>query len=299
MTELPFVSIVVPVRNGEAVLGRCLESIQALDWPEDRRETIVVDNGSRDGTAGVASRYRVRLLREPRPGACVARNAGWRAAKGDLIAFTDCDCVVSTQWIRGLVASFDDPAVGGAGGHLAPAPPGGVIEEYIIAHDILSQERALRDELLSPPFLVTANAMYRRRVLEAIGGFDEFLTVNGEDADLAWRAQWAGSRIAFAPGAEVVHHHRSTLRGFMRQVASYGAGTTALFAKHRERFGYRRFTWKPPYYEILRGLILFPVKLATGRTRLERLEPILDVLGGVSFVAGKIRSSIRLRVWNV
>lgn len=299
MTEVPFVSIVVPVRNGASSIGRCLESLQALDWPADRREILVIDNGSTDGTVAIIKQHGFSPLIEPRRGAALARNRGWRAAKGDLVAFTDSDCRVSPGWIRGLTRVFDDPKVGGAGGRLAPAPPTGVIEEYIIAKDILSQERAMRDELLSPPFLVTANAMYRRQALEAVGGFDESLTVNGEDADLSWRVQWEGYRIQFAPEAEVVHHHRSALRAFMRQVSSYGAGTTYLFAKHRARFGLRRATWRAPYYEILRGLALSPVKLVTGRTRLERLWPILDVLGGISFVTGKIRASIRLRVWNV
>jgi len=299
MPDHPFISIVVPVRNGEAVIGQCLDSLLALEWPSDRREILVVDNGSTDSTASVVESRGITLLREPRRGAAIARNTGWRAARGDLVAFTDCDCRVSTGWLSHLASAFDDPAVAGAGGRLVPAPPRGVIEECIIAKDILSQERALRDELLSPPFLVTANAMYRRSVLQAVGGFDETLTVNGEDADLAWRIQWLGHRLEYVPEAEVVHAHRSTLRAFLRQVASYGAGTTHLFAKHRARFGFRRFTWKPPYVEILRGLVLTPVKLLTGRSRLERLQPVLDVLGGASFLTGKIRASIRLRVWNV
>lgn len=299
MTDVPFVSIVVPVRNGASSIGRCLESLQALDWPPGRREILVVDNASTDRTVAIIEQHGLFPLIEPRRGAALARNRGWRAARGELVAFTDSDCQVSSGWLRGLTRAFHDPKVGGAGGRLIPAPPAGVIEEYIIAKDILSQERAMQNELLSPPFLVTANAMYRRSALETVGGFDESLTVNGEDADLAWRIQWEGFRLEYLPEAEVIHHHRSAFRTFMRQVASYGEGTTYLFAKHRARFGYRRFTWKPPYYEILRGLALTPVCLVSGRTRLERLRPILDVLGGISFVTGKIRASIRLRVWNV
>jgi hypothetical protein len=85
----------------------------------------------------------------------------------------------------------------------------------------------------------------------------------------------------------------------LRQVASYGAGTTCLFAKHRKRFGYTRFTWRPPYYEILRGFALTPWALVTGRSALDRLRPLLDALGGLGFLYGKIKTSIRLRVWNV
>jgi cellulose synthase/poly-beta-1,6-N-acetylglucosamine synthase-like glycosyltransferase len=295
----PLISIVVPVRDGAAHIARCLESLLALDWPAERREIIVVDNASTDATAEIVRGLGVTPLREERRGAGIARNTGWRAARGELIAFTDCDCVASPRWLRLLVPTFEDAEVGGAGGRLVPSPPQSAVEEYIIAKDILSQERAMRDELLSPPFLVTANAMYRRAALEAVGGFDEWLTVNGEDADLAWRVQWGGWKLVYVPEAEVTHNHRSDVRGFMRQVRSYGAGTSYLFKKHRERFGFRRFTWRPPYWEILRGSALVPVRAITGKTRLERLAPVFDVLGGVSFLAGKIGTSIRLRVWNV
>lgn len=297
--SVPLVTIVVPARNAAGHLPRCLASLFALDWPPDRREIIVADNASTDATASVAASLGARVVREGRRGAGSARNAGWRAGSGDLVAFTDSDCIVSPGWLRGLAAAFGDPRVAVAGGPLVPDAPRTVIEEYIIAKDILSQERALRDDFCSPPFFVTANAMFRRTALEEAGGFDPALPVAGEDADLCWRLQWAGWTLAFVPEARVTHCHRARLRPFLRQVRSYGTGHTHLFAKHRARFGLTRLTWKPPYVEILRGAALAPIRLVTGRTRLERLSPALDVLGGLWFLSGKIGASLRLRVWNV
>lgn len=300
MSELPLISVVIPARNAAAHLGRCLESVQALDWPRERLEVIVVDNASTDDTVKIASAFEgVTVLAEQRRGAGLARNAGWRAAKGGLIAFTDSDCRPSPQWLQRLVPKFDNPEIGGAGGALIPDTPQTVVEEYIIAKDILSQERAMREEYVSPPFLVTANAMYRREALAQVEGFDEWLTVNGEDADLAWRIQWAGWKLDYVSEAEVVHSHRSTVRSFMRQVWSYGAGTSYLFKKHRTQLGYTRFTWWPPYLEVLKALFLIPFKLIFGKTPLERWTPMLDLLGGISFLRGKLVTSIKLRVWNI
>ncbi|MBN1477802.1 glycosyltransferase [Candidatus Sumerlaeota bacterium] len=299
MAEKPFISIVVPALNAAGQIGRCLESLHALGWPESRREIIVVDNASQDGTGEIAANLGATVIQERHPGVAAARNAGWRAARGELIAFTDSDCIASPQWLRLLAPAFDDPRVAGAGGRLTPDTPKTTVEEYIIAKDILSQERALRDELLSPPFLVTANAMYRRSVLEEMGGFDEWFAVAGEDADLAWRVQWAGHTLAHIPEAEVVHCHRATLRGLRRQTWSYGVGTTHLFKKHRERLGFRRMTLRGPYGEVLRGLVLTLPMLVLGRTRLARLTPLYDVLSGISHIRGKIGASIRLRVWNI
>ncbi len=299
MPAEPLISVVVPVRNGAAHLGRCLESLDALDWPRERLEIIVVDNASTDDSAAIASSHGARVIAEPQRGVARARNAGWRASRGDLIAFTDCDCIVSPRWLRALAPAFDDAEIGAAGGRLVPDTPKTVIEEYIIAKDILSQERAMRDDPISPPFLVTANAIYRRAVLDALGGFDDNFAIAGEDADLAWRAQWAGWRLRLIPEAEVIHCHRATLRGFMRQVRSYGAGTSHLFKKHRERLGFRRFTLREPYIEALRGLLLTPIKLITGRTRLERWMPLLDVFHSLGHLRGKLGASLRLRVWNV
>ncbi|HPB29909.1 MAG TPA: glycosyltransferase [Candidatus Sumerlaeota bacterium] len=291
--SLPGVSIVVPVRNGEALIGDCLESLCALDYPADVREIIVVDNGSTDATASVVSRYSVRLLSEPKTGASCARNTGWRAAVHDLVAFTDSDCVVNKEWLKNLVRNFTDDALGACGGALCPAPPRTVIEEYVIHKDILSQERALRDEPISPPFIVTASAMYRRRALEDVGGFDETMTLPCEDADLAWRVGWKGWRIGYDPDAVAVHRHRATLGGLLRQIRRYGAGSALLFIRHRRRFGYNSFTIWATWRELAVSLVKTPFALILGKDRLHRVIPLLDFLGAAAFLAGKIPMSLR------
>jgi cellulose synthase/poly-beta-1,6-N-acetylglucosamine synthase-like glycosyltransferase len=294
--NLPEVSIVVPVYNGAQHIAPCIENLLALDYPEEKREIIIVDNGSTDRTAEIASSYPVRLLSENRRGVACARNTGWRAAQFDLIAFTDCDCCAEKNWLSALVPHFEDATVGGCGGKLKPAKPHSLVEEYVIYKDILTQERAMRDEPISPPFIITANAMYRKSVLEEVEGFDESFTVAGEDADLSWRVAWKGYKIIYEPEANVVHHHRSTLWGLLMQVRAYGMGSSYLFWKHRRRLGYNSFIVHKTYRELVGSFFKAPFHLVFKRGRLKRLIPALDFLGGLFFLSGKITTSLKLRV---
>jgi cellulose synthase/poly-beta-1,6-N-acetylglucosamine synthase-like glycosyltransferase len=203
---------------------------------------------------------------------------------------------VDKNWIKELSKHFEDPHVGGCGGHLKPIPPRTVIEEYVIFKDILSQERALEDEPISPPFLITANAMYRKKALEAVGGFDENFTVNGEDADLSWRIVWKGYKIQYEPEALVHHNHRSTLVGLLRQIKSYGSGASYLFWKHHDKLGYGGFFISAPYKEMIVSLFKIPFSLIFGKGKLKRILPVLDFLGACFFLTGKIATSIKLRI---
>lgn len=288
------VSIVVPVFNGEAYISRCVESLLELDYPEEKREIIIVDNRSTDDTKNIIQKYPVRYLFEGKKGACCARNTGWKTATFDLIAFTDCDCVADKNWLKEIVIGFDDEMVGGCGGYLKPAPPKTVIEEYVIYKDILSQERAMRNESLSPPFIVTANAMYRKKILEEAGGFDETFIAAGEDADLSWRVAWKGYKILYEPNAIVNHYHRATLMGLLRQIRSYGAGGSYLFHKHHEKLGYKRYVSHQVYNELILSFIKIPYCLAFGKNRLERIVSILDFLGAFSYLSGKISASLKI-----
>ena len=94
VTRDPLVSVVVPARNAAATLERCLRSLLDLDYPRDRFEIIVADNGSTDGSRSILDRFggQVRVVEQPRPGPAAARNAGIRAAEGTVIALTDADC---------------------------------------------------------------------------------------------------------------------------------------------------------------------------------------------------------------
>jgi len=191
------VAVVVPARDAEKTLGACLDGLACQDLGEPFA-TIVVDNGSLDGTAAIAETHPLRpsVLRRPRgdgPGA--ARNDGWRAAEGaEVIAFTDADCAPAAGWLRSGLAADADVVQGRV------APPEGARRGPF--------DRTLWVSGPSPLF-ETANLFVRRSWLERLGGFREIVAHDGrpfgEDVDLGWRAVRAGARTAYADDALVEH----------------------------------------------------------------------------------------------
>src|SRR6188474_2967712 len=171
--DLPAVSVVVPVYNGQATLLPCLHSLLQLRYPADRMELIVVDNASTDATAAILEgvRDQLRVLREDKRGPAAARNRGIRAARGDCIALTDADCVVDPDWLAELVRPLADPEVGISGGRIRSVQPCNRIERF--GERIHDHRRALEE--LVPPYAISMNWASRRAVLLDVGLFDETL----------------------------------------------------------------------------------------------------------------------------
>lgn len=237
----PFVSVIVPVLNGEDTIKECVASLLSSSYPAERREILVVDNGSKDRTAEIVRAYPVTLIREERPGASHARNRGVEAADGEVLAFTDADCSVSSGWLRELVRGFDDESVGGVEGETLAYPPVTPIERYQAR--IGSHTHQVRSSSVFAPFMPTANVAFRREVFDRIGAFDtRFPAAGGEDIDFSWRfLEQTGLKLLYAPKAVVLHRHRSTVGGFFSQYMRYGRAQTILLAKYpgRVEWGWR------------------------------------------------------------
>jgi cellulose synthase/poly-beta-1,6-N-acetylglucosamine synthase-like glycosyltransferase len=211
--------VVVPVRNAAATIDACVTSLLALRYPSDRLEVIVVDNGSRDATASRLARYdgRVRVVDERRRGAGAARNAGVARAEGDVVAFTDADCVVDPEWLAHLVRPLADPRVGIAGGTILATLPANRVERF--GEEIHDHRRALEGQ--RPPYAITMSWASRREVLRDLGGFDErFLRC--QDIDLSYRAVRAGYELAYVAEAVVRHRNEATLRGLFAEGFVHG-----------------------------------------------------------------------------
>lgn len=221
--EPPSVSVIVPVRDGEDTIADCLDAILATDYPEDRRQILVVDNGSTDTTAPQIQSRPVRYLREPRPGVSNARNRGIAESTGEILAFVDADCVVVPQWLTELVRPFEDPEVGAVAGDLQHVPPTTAAERQ--ATRLLGNWQRFAFNS-NPAYPITANAAYRREVIERIGPFDPHMT-RAQDVELGLRfRERSNLRLAYAERATARHRNRSTQLGFFRQQLgwAYGAG---------------------------------------------------------------------------
>jgi GT2 family glycosyltransferase len=196
--EAPAVAVVVATRDRAARLAELLESLRGQTLARERFEVIVVDDGSRDGTAALlASADDVRVVtRAVGAGPAAARNEGWRVARASLVAFTDDDCVATPGWLEALVGA-------------CLARPGAIVQGRTAPRE---DER----DRLGPfsrslwvdggPYYQTCNIAYPRELLERLGGFDaDAFPFVGEDTDLAWRAIESGASVAYEPSA-VVHH---------------------------------------------------------------------------------------------
>ena len=236
----PFVSVIVPVLNGERTIKECIASLLGTDYPAELREILVVDNGSTDRTAEIVKSYPVRYLQKERRGTARARNRGVEVSKGELLVFTDADCIVSRGWLRALVQPYAERIVGGVAGEIVSYPPSTPAERYAARIRHLSPQLYLSRRLL--PFAVFANLSFRREVFDRIGLLDGEL-VQGDSTDFCTRFfRETDLRLAYASKAVVFHRHRKTAWELFQQQWSYGRGHALLYIKYRHEipWGWRQ-----------------------------------------------------------
>jgi cellulose synthase/poly-beta-1,6-N-acetylglucosamine synthase-like glycosyltransferase len=158
----------------------------------------------------------------------VARNAGVRAASGDLVLFCDADDVADPGWVRAMVAALEEsPLVGGR------LEPEALNDPRLLAwRSPPAQTRLPRAEGYLP-FAMGSNMGMRADVLRKLGGFDEDLDRSGEEPELCWRAHLAGEHLGFAPDAVVHYRLRPGLRPLLRQRRNWGMGSVDLYVRFR------------------------------------------------------------------
>ena len=227
------VSVVIATADRPGPLARCLAAVAVLEHPRDELEVIVVDDGGSGDLEPAVGGLPVRLLRRARGGPGAARNDGARAAEGELLAFTDDDCLPEPGWLRELCAAARDAAPGTmVGGRTVNALAGNRfaetsqhIQDLVYAHYNRDPERAR--------FFATNNLAVPRDVFLELGGFDvATFPFASEDRDLCDRWRASGRGLRSAPGAVVRHAHDLDLRGFVRQHFAYGRGAARY---HRAR----------------------------------------------------------------
>jgi GT2 family glycosyltransferase len=228
----PLISVVVCSYNGARTIRETLDGLARLDYP--RYEVIVVDDGSTDETAAIAGEYEVRTLSGPNRGLSHARNVGWRAARGDIVAYIDDDAAPDPHWLAYLAEVFARTGHGAVGGPNLPPPddgdaaacvaraPGGPV--HVLVSDVEAEH------------IPGCNMAFRRRWLEAIGGFDERFRRAGDDVDVCWRLSEAGATIGFSPAAVVWHHRRNSVGAYFRQQRGYGEAEALLERKWPEKY---------------------------------------------------------------
>lgn len=258
LASAPKMTVLIPSRERPDRLGRCVESILACAYPDDRFEIVVVDNAPKtDGTRALVDRLadttggRVRYAREDTPGSASARNRGLELVSTELVAMTDDDVIVDRHWLTEIARAFAaNPAAGAVSGLLMPAELGTPAQVWFEQYGGFGRgfDRRVYDLRAHRPdneplypwnaglFGTGNNFSFRTRALIEIGGFDPALgngtpALGGVDSEVLLRTILSGYQIVYEPNALVHHVHRPDYEGLRRQVYAYGAGLVAYYLK--------------------------------------------------------------------
>ena len=266
----PKVSVIVCSYNGAKTLDRCLESLRHIEYPD--YEVILVDDGSKDNTQEIAARHPwIVNVRQENSGLSVARNVGAQTATGEVLAYTDSDCMADPEWLYFMVGTLLSGNYAGVGGPNISPPAENWIQACVAAAPGGPNHVLLTD--LVAEHIPGCNMAFYKWAFEKVGGFDPEYRKAGDDVDFCWRLQQKGEIIGFSPSAIVWHYRRFTLGAFRRQQNGYGEAESLLRFKHLvffgptgtakwkgQIYGAPRFTWlvnRPIIYHGIFGEGLF------------------------------------------
>ena len=234
LPRTPFVSVIVCSYNGGKTLAACLNSLGAIDYPA--YEVILVDDGSTDDTATIAAQFHhVRYIRQENHGLSHARNTGATASRGEILAYTDSDCMADRDWLYYLIGTLLSGEYAGVGGPNISPPAQDWVQACVAAAPGGPSHVLLTDTVAE--HIPGCNMAWYRWAFDTVGGFDVEYHKAGDDVDFCWRVQQAGFEIAFSPTAIVWHHRRFTLEAFAKQQEGYGEAESMLRFKHLIFFG--------------------------------------------------------------
>lgn len=284
------ISVVIPVFNEAVHIENVLRAVYGNTIIPD--EVIVADGGSTDDTIDIVKRNfpSVLIVNNPKRNAASGRNVALRHAQGDIIAFTDGDCIVNHDWIEKICEAFDRYGIDGLGGKVVAAKPVNRIEKYWgnLAWNVImsfGDESYVVTKCTLNDAFVTGNCAYTRKLLDQLEGFDEWFANNAEDIDLSWRALKANAKLMYIPEVLIHTHNVTTIKGVIRKSFRNGVSSSKLQKRH----GYT-INFDPSIYRLLgRNLV--------GILKREE-DAALNVLELFFHLLGKYYGSVKVRVIN-
>jgi cellulose synthase/poly-beta-1,6-N-acetylglucosamine synthase-like glycosyltransferase len=211
-SQCPMVSIIVPVRNGEKTIEKLLAALLMQDYPRDKMQIIIVDNGSQDKTSEIIRKFPVILAEENKiHSSYAARNKGLSIAKGEIIAFTDADCIPARNWISEGVRALIEQNADMAGGKISF-----LLSARLSAAELIDSVTFLQNEqyIKNNRAAVTANLFIRKELFSKVGLFREIQF--GGDTHWTQKATQSGVSLIYAKRA-IVDHPARNLRGLLEK----------------------------------------------------------------------------------
>ncbi len=249
------ISIIIPAYNAGDKLKECLEALEKQSFPTEQYEIIVVDDGSTDATASIVKNYGVLYFYQDNKGPAAARNKGAEMSRGDIILFTDSDCVPDRDWIKEMFSSFQVPEVVGVKGAYKTSQRA----FWARFAQVEFQERynlLLKNKYID--MIDTYSAGYRKDVFLSAGGFDtSFPVPNNEDTDLSYRMSLNNYKMVFNPNAVVWHlDHPDTLIKYMKLKFWRGYWRMVVYQKYSGKIIKDSYTPQTLKLQILLAFLL-------------------------------------------
>ena len=250
-------TVVIPVYNAANTLGRLIDALKKQSLADF--EIIAVNDGSTDNSLSILGNCNIpnlRVLSQENRGPAAARNFGAREARGEIVIFTDADCVPEPQWLEEMIKPFNDEEIIGVQGRYKNLAPERLVSEFVQREIDERYERMAKHERID--FIGSYSAAYRRTVFLEANGFDEaFLQASGEDPELSYRLAAKGGKMVFNPNAVVFHPHPSSLRHYLKQKYGRGYWGALLYRKHPSKMGGQSYNSSLYFIHIAFTMLLF------------------------------------------
>lgn len=248
------VSVIIPAYNASKTIAKTIEACLCQSCLPF--EVIVVDDGSCDDTAQIVQKFKsVNYVFQDNAGPAAARNRGAKAAQGEILLFTDSDCVPHSDWIEKIVVGFQQVNVAAVMGSYGIANPRSLLSTVIQAEIMFRHYQIMPNY---PKAFGSYNVGIRKEVFNAVGGFDFFYPrASGEDNDLSYKIVEKGNVIFFARDAVVDHHHTENLGKYLKEQFQHGFWRVKMYADHPDKVRGDDYTFWKDIMEI--GLVFLLV----------------------------------------
>jgi len=275
-----FISFVIIGLNEEKMIGRCIESILGLDYPQDKIEIIYVDSGSTDRTLKIASKYPIKIvqLKTDRPTPGIACNEGLKASKSELVQFIGGDSMIDSQWLKNALPYLADDDVAVIAGRRRELFPEGSIYNRLMDFTWRSLPSGYVD--------VSEGRLFKRTIFEEVGLFDPDLRA-GEQTEIGCRIRRKGYKILNITNTMGYHDADiSSWSQYLKRAIRNGYGTAQIFKK----YGLGKDKPKRFYSSVIKAdlqVILFMVMVLSFSLRIYLIGYTLSLFVGI-FVLRKI-----------